>query len=643
MFRVILFPLLMLSSVCVFGTSSFDSQVSDTIKSQIEYLKQFLYSDEWEPVDAETNKRIEELVDYLENTPIDSVVTYLMSNTDSVETFIERDINNIQNTYNVSGYIDSVKVDNELEAINKSVKNEIPLESIIVPEDKFIGGYSSLPIITYGEIERLVSDSIVVIPDSLLLMVAEASQNSQQAQNADSLVVDFLDRKRKAYNDSVINAYRDSIVLNYRETYQKDIIDSLQQKYIDSIKLVNEYALTKYNDLVSASVNKQFSQFLSSLLTYAYRIPNELTIYNLQEEGKTFKLQNQEIWYKWIWLKNQQNDSLGIRIENIDKHSIRVLIDETVNLSRLTQQRGLEIKRVDTHQKVDENLKEFKPNRPELSHWKTIGKVYTGITETFINDYWSKGGKSSASSLSTLKYSANYSKNKFKWENNADAKLGFVYYLDDNADVPFNKTSDDFELNSRFGFEAFNEWYYSGEANFKTQLLRDADDNTDVLKSTILSPAYLTFSGGFDYKPNSNMSIFLSPLSLKTTFVTNPRVDETKYSIDEGESRKSRMGLTGRLKYSKEVMENINIETKNNIFINFGNKDGEWQFFKMPDLDSETSIDFKVNQFISTQINFHFIYDKEVESSWTDESGIKQKGTRLQVKQYLTIGAAYNF
>jgi hypothetical protein len=643
MFRVILFPLLMLSSVCVFGTSSFDSQVSDTIKSQIEYLKQFLYSDEWEPVDAETNKRIEELVDYLENTPIDSVVTYLMSNTDSVETFIERDINNIQNTYNVSGYIDSVKVDNELEAINKSVKNEIPLESIIVPEDKFIGGYSSLPIITYGEIERLVSDSIVVIPDSLLLMVAEASQNSQQAQNADSLVADFLDRKRKAYNDSVINAYRDSIVLNYRETYQKDIIDSLQQKYIDSIKLVNEYALTKYNDLVSASVNKQFSQFLSSLLTYAYRIPNELTIYNLQEEGKTFKLQNQEIWYKWIWLKNQQNDSLGIRIENIDKHSIRVLIDETVNLSRLTQQRGLEIKRVDTHQKVDENLKEFKPNRPELSPWKTIGKVYTGITETFINDYWSKGGKSSASSLSTFKYAANYSKNKFKWENNADAKLGFVYYLDDNADVPFNKTSDDFELNSRFGFEAFNEWYYSGEANFKTQLLRDADDNTDVLKSTILSPAYLTFSGGFDYKPNSNMSIFLSPLSLKTTFVTNPRVDETKYSIDEGESRKSRMGLTGRLKYSKEVMENINIETKNNIFINFGNKDGEWQFFKMPDLDSETSIDFKVNQFISTQINFHFIYDKEVESSWTDESGIKQKGTRLQVKQYLTIGAAYNF
>ncbi len=94
MFRVILFPLLMLSSVCVFGTSSFNSQVTDTIKSQIEYIKQFLYSDEWEPADAEPNKRIEELVEYLENTPIDSVVTYIMSNTDSVETFIERDINN---------------------------------------------------------------------------------------------------------------------------------------------------------------------------------------------------------------------------------------------------------------------------------------------------------------------------------------------------------------------------------------------------------------------------------------------------------------------------------------------------------------------------------------------------------------------
>lgn len=633
----------MLSSVCVFGTSSLDREVSDTIKSQIEYLKQFLYSDEWEPVDAETNKRIEELVDYLENTPIDSVVTYLMSNTDSVETFIERDINNIKNTDDVPGYIDSVKVNNELEAIEKSIKDEIPLKSIIVPEEKFIGGYSGLPIITYGEIERLVSDSIVVIPDSLLLMVAEASQNSKQAKQADSLVTDFLDRERKAYNDSIINAYRDSVVSDYREAYQGNIIDSLQQKYVDSIKQVNKYALTKHNDIVSASVNKQFSKFLSSLLSYAYRMPNELTIYNLQEEGKTFKLQNQANWYRWIWLKNKQNDSLGIRIENIDKHSIRVLIDETVNLSRLSQQRGLQVNKVEMHHKVDDRLKEFKTRSPELSPWTTIGKVYTGITETFINDYWSKGGKSSASSLSTLKYSANYSKNKFKWENNADVKLGFVYYLDDDSDAPFNKTSDNFELNSRFGFEAFKEWYYSGEANFKTQLLSDVDDDPEVLKSTLLSPAYLTFSGGFDYKPNRNMSIFLSPLSLKTTFVVNPRVDETRYGLDEGKSRKSRMGLTGRLKYSKEVLEDINIETKNNVFINFGNKDGEWQFFKMPDFDSETSIDFKVNQFVTTQINFHFIYDKEVESSWTDDSGVEQKGTRLQVKQYLTIGVAYNF
>jgi hypothetical protein len=139
------------------------------------------------------------------------------------------------------------------------------------------------------------------------------------------------------------------------------------------------------------------------------------------------------------------------------------------------------------------------------------------------------------------------------------------------------------------------------------------------------------------------MSVFLSPLSLKTTFVTNSRVDETKFGIPEGKSRKSRVGLTGRLKYSKEVMEDINLETKNSIFVNFGNKDGEWQFFKMPDIDSETSIEFKVNQFISTHINFHFIYDKEVESTWTDNSGVEQSGTKLQVKQYLTIGAAYNF
>ena len=64
----------------------------------------------------------------------------------------------------------------------------------------------------------------------------------------------------------------------------------------------------------------------------------------------------------------------------------------------------------------------------------------------------------------------------------------------------------------------------------------------------------------------------------------------------------------------------------------------------MPDFDSETSIDFKVNQFITTQVNFHLVYDKDVEATWTkNENGVEveKKGPRLQVKEFFTLGISY--
>ncbi|MBN1768306.1 MAG: DUF3078 domain-containing protein [Prolixibacteraceae bacterium] len=619
-------------------------QLSDTIKTQLEIIKSYLYSDEWKPHDAQSYHQMIELVQFIENSPVDSLIGNLKIQSDSIDSFLVRDIRDIKNKNEVPGYIDSVEIERQLEIIERKVINDIKLESVMVPEDAFLGGYSQLSLIPVSDIERLIADSIITMPDSLVLLVAESSYSQRKAKETDSIVAAFLEEKRKTYNDSIINAFRDSISAQFRTSYRQNIIDSLQQNYIGSVTRHNNEVLTRHNKLQTEQTNEQFLSVMNSLLTYANRIPYELKIYNLHNDSTTLKLQNDRLWYEWIWLKNRQNDSIGIRIENLDRNRIRILVDETVNLSRLTQRKQMDIGQIQSKVVIDQGLRDVEIQAPIVKPWSTKGKIYTGITETFINDYWSKGGKSSMNSLSSMNYSANYSKKKLKWENSIDAKLGFIYYFGDDVEEPFNKNSDNFEINTRFGFSAFKKWYYSGEANFKTQLIRDVDNgDPEVYKSALFSPAYLTFSGGFDFKPNKELSIFLSPLSLKTTFVTNPRVDETRFGIDEGKTRKSRMGITGRLNYSKKVFEDVNISTKNSVFLNLGSKDGEWQFFKVPDFDTETSIDFEVNQFITTQINFHLVYDKEVESKWEDDNGVEQKGTRLQIKQFLTIGAVYNF
>lgn len=634
----------------VFASKGERRIVSDTIHLQLTAIKDLLISAEWQPVDSVAYSRMWELVDFIENSPVDSVLNGLRQQTDSTSMFFTRELRKIRSVDGVNGYIDAVQINKVLIQIEQEVVDELPLTSIVVPEDKFVGMYTKLPLITYANIDRLIADSIVSYPDSIASMLQEVqhSRNPKKIKQVDSLVNGFLNNARKIYNDSLITRFRDSISYQYRVDYQKSFVDSLKKVYTDSIARINYKALKYYNDSITIDVNQTFKNELQSLINYVNRMPNQLMVYDLYNDVFELPLQNDGVWYKWIYLKNAQNDSIGIRIENLDKHSMRLLVDETVNLSRLTQRETMQVDRIQPIHVFEQRLDKVKLRQPKISPWRFEGKAYSGFTQTFINQFWSKGGNTSGNMLSTFSYDANYSKGKLKWENGIDAKLGWIYYMDGDTTAVTNlhKNSDNLEINSRLGYSAFKEWYYSAEANFKTQFSRGFKNNKtprDEPNSGLLSPAYLTFSGGFDYKPNKNFSAFLSPLSVKTTIVTNPLVDETKFGLDEGQTRKSRIGMTGRLNFSKDVMENVSLKTKNNLFVNFGSKDGEWQFIKMPDFDSETSVDFKVNRFINTQLNFHFIYDKELESKWTDKNNVEQTGVRWQVKEFFTLGISYKF
>ena len=646
----IIFFLLTLVSISVFGiTPELISVNKDSTLIKLEQVKAILYSKEWKPVDSEKYNQLLEIVNYMEKMPIDSVIVSLKNELESNTEFFKREIERISEAEQIDGYINAHEINNSMINIQKRIEYEMPLESIMVPEKEFVGMYSKLPLITYDEINRLISDSIISLPDTLTALITDAEnhpRNTKNKQQVDHILTAFLDKARQAYNDSLINNYKDSILYNYRVNYRNEYIESQKKEYNNSVSRINYKLLKTYNDSISIIVNRSFRHQLDYLVNYVNRMPNNLTIYNLYDETSSILLQNDGVWFQWLWLKNRQNDSIGIRVENLNRNSMRLLVDESVNLSRLTQRTSVEVNRIHPTNAIEHKLQKVHTRKPKLSPWKLEGNAYSGFSETFINPFWSKGGKSSASTLSTFNYSAKYSKGKLKWDNGVDAKLGFIYYADDNPNAirDFHKNSDNFEINSRFGYSAFKEWYYSAEANFKTQFFEGyKNNNEEIANSSLFSPAYLTFSAGFDYKPKPNLSTFLSPISIKTTYVLNPNVDEKIYGLDEGKTRKSRIGMTGRVDYSTKLFENISLKTRNSIFINFGFKNEEWQFIKLPDFDSETSIDFKVTRYINVQLNLHLIYDKELTSTWIDSNEVEQSGTRLQFKQFMTLGISYRF
>ncbi len=645
----ILFTFMMLATLAS-GSNTTLSDNHENIEKNLQRIKSLLKSREWSPADTTFERQLIALVNYFEHPQVDSVVSTLDSIIEAKEILFVRDRQRIKNPENVKGYVQHHEISEKLVKIADEVEGLYPPESIIVPEDRFAGGYAMLNIIGENETERMLHDSIFIMPDSILSLLHDPLIEQDEARRCylDSLSNQLINEARLAHNKAVIQAYRDSVTENYRDNFIQNIIKKEQTIFLDSVYTINNQILAKYNDNETLELNQELKGIINDLLWQIKIQPNQLTILNLNNEPTTLNLQNFAVWHQWVWLKNTRNDSIGIRVENIDKHSLRILVDESINLSRLTVKSGVEIEQVKALEENDIKLSKIITRNPELSPWKLKGKAYAGFTQNYINEFWSQGGKSSASALATFNYSANYEKKKLKWENFVDMKVGVIYYLPEEGSTVkrnWHKNSDNIELNSRLGYSAAKKWYYSTEANFKTQLFYGYSNQKDsIVSSALFSPAYLTFSAGMEYKPKKNFSMFLSPVSLRTTFVTNPIVNEKGFGLNEGETRKSSIGFSAKIDYSQNLMENISFKSKNSMFINYGNNaSGELQLFKLPDFDSENSIEFKVNQFITTQVNFHFIYDKDVESRWTTASGEEKKGTRLQIKEFFTLGFSYKF
>lgn len=632
--------------ICVFS-----SPVETDIDVHVDKLKNVLNSREWKASDSAVYNRISALIGHVESPNLDILISELQKDVSSGNNLFIRDISSIKNKEKLGGYISQATVDENIINIQKEVKRNFPKSSIKIPESEFIGVYSKLPIIQKSEVMQMLE--IVDVPDSLQSDLHKKSWMESRAHTAhvDSMRMSFLEKARVEYNNNLISNYRDSIANAYCENFWKTRSDSLIKSYTRAVDRSNYRFLNTYNDMKVNEMNEEILESLSEVMKYADSITYDLYLVNSKNDISKIELGNKN-WYTWVWLKNRQNDSLGIKAEVLNRQTVVLSVDESVNFSRVSHRNRAEVKRLEYDLKDRYQLVKVKEKKIYTKPWAFGGNAYSGFTQTYLNDYWAAGGNSTASILATFKYYANYSKNKIKWENNVDSKLGLVYYVpekdekeEESTSRNTHKNSDNVTVTSKLGVQASKNWYYSAELTFKTQFFKGYNNKDDSeVRSSFLSPGYVTFSIGMDYKPTKELSLLLSPVSLKTTIITNPDVSRSSYGLDDNENLLNQVGSYIKWEHSKKVTNDISYVTKNTFFINFGKDDaGKNLWTKFPDLDSETTFNFKVNQFVTTTVNAHFVYDKNVVSEWTDKNGETQKGTKLQVKEYLTLGITYKF
>ncbi len=646
----ILTGLLLIFTCFLFKTASSNSKLKkdevaqpDSVQIGVEFLRHLLDgTDGWIPQNHELEKNLKGLVHFIEDDKIDTIL-FQLENYKQVETdgYFSRSVDNVGDSLEVSGFVSHEDLIEQLGRVDREVKSNVVREEIPVPEQLFENLTQKVRLLEKDEAHLLLRDSLVILPDSLLSFetIPDSSMISavdyKRFQQMDSIKQNILEQARLTYNNNILEFYIDSVSDSYKEEYVEQVSQQEQEKHAEVVRQMNLNRLQQYNDSVKSEVNSKLSKFINVLTSHAEMEPTDFWVHNSGGDSTQMWLRKYDRYSKRIFIKNEQKDSLGIRIQNLDKNAVRILIDDGVTFTRFAEKQKKDFK-FQEQLLPEKNLRKVNKMYSISTPWILGGDGTVGFTQTYLSN-WKKGGQSALSALMVLKGSANYSAGKIKWENSSEIRNGWLKPGGDGI----QKNDDKFSFTSRFGVSAFKKWYYSAELDFETQFFNGYKyPNRENPISGFLAPARTYLKFGLDYKPNNNFSLFLSPFTSKTVYVRDTvKIDASTYGIEPGNKRYWEPGLNADLKFKKQIMEDISYETKYKMFINYSSP------FSKFDIDWENNFVMQLNDFVNMRFTLHFIYDDNVKFAIFEEQNGQQvkigEEAKWQTKEFISIGFSY--
>lgn len=291
-----------------------------------------------------------------------------------------------------------------------------------------------------------------------------------------------------------------------------------------------------------------------------------------------------------------------------------------------------------------------------LLYSKFNGDIGVTLNQLAIT-HWAAGGESNGSGKITSKFTYQYNRKLFNYVVNGIFAYGMSNYTKNRR---YEKSEDRCELSMTMTNNNNNNLSFTSIASLKTQFTNGYSyPNDSVPISRFFAPAYLTLSAGYNYNVKDFLSVYISPVAGKMTFVTDQRLaDLGSYGVEagywnvydgdstwvKGKNLLSELGINILIKYKQEFRNNISVFSTLNLYNNYmdPNKSNRWNI----DVDWETGIKFTINKQISAIINIHLIYDDNIKFTITevvDGVEVTKQSPILQFKESLGISFLYKF
>lgn len=264
--------------------------------------------------------------------------------------------------------------------------------------------------------------------------------------------------------------------------------------------------------------------------------------------------------------------------------------------------------------------------------WKKGTLTQLGFSQVSLTN-WAAGGSGSVALNAYINAHMNYAKGNLFWENRGQFTYGFVQSFEDG----YRKSSDKIVLDSKFGYKAFDNFYFSAVFNFTSQFspgFSYASDGTATMVSKFFAPAYFTLGLGIDYKPGKGnvFSLNMAPLTGSAVVVTDSLL-RAKYGNEPDEAVRFELGAQVKANFNYEIFKNCKISSVLTLFSDYLNNPQNIQ------IKWDFQADFKINKYLSSSLRTNLVYDDNVLIANSAGHAVP----RVQFQEIFSLSFSYTF
>ncbi|MDD4416964.1 MAG: DUF3078 domain-containing protein [Proteiniphilum sp.] len=268
-------------------------------------------------------------------------------------------------------------------------------------------------------------------------------------------------------------------------------------------------------------------------------------------------------------------------------------------------------------------------------YWIRNGEHSFQFAQNYFSDNWHRGGTNNLNFNSYQKFTANYNKDKVRFNNTLEWRLS-VFNAPDDTLRRYRIGNDLVRYYGDFGVNAFtSKWSYSMNLEAKTQLFNAYPTNSNDLRSAFLAPLYVNAGVGLKYNLDKKsdkvrhrrvkLDLAIAPISINYKYVGNSSINVKRFGIPEGKKSLMDIGSTITSIFKYDITRYIAWDSRLTYFTSYEKVVSEF----------ENSLNMALSNALSTRIYLNVRFDDGV----PPDSKLKY----WQYNQTLSFGLNYKW